>query len=58
MTDAAANGYAIYGLHGGHAREKVGHALVTLIAVSGVAAVPAIAPWLRGLRDADPVRPR
>jgi len=26
VTDAAANGYAIYGMHGGHARERVGHA--------------------------------
>jgi hypothetical protein len=53
VTDAAANGYAVYGLGLGGAAARVGQAVVTLLALGAVAA----APWLRRRRDRAGPRP-
>lgn len=55
VTDAAANGYALYGLDGGATLEKIGHGVVTVIAASSIVAVLTVARWLHTSRDPKPV---
>lgn len=49
VTDALANGYANYVVDraGGVTAGRVGHAVITLLAVALLVRAPAIAPWLR-----------
>ena len=48
LTDAAANGYANYALDasGGLTVGRVGHAVITLLALALLAATPRLWPWL------------
>ncbi|WP_207786125.1 hypothetical protein, partial [Micromonospora globispora] len=44
ITDAAANGWALYGLGGGDAVARIGHATVTAVALGSLAARRALRP--------------
>ncbi|MFC0005218.1 hypothetical protein [Micromonospora siamensis] len=46
VTDAAANGWATYGLGGGGTAARVGQAVVTALALGALAARRALAPYL------------
>jgi hypothetical protein len=46
VTDACANGYAVYGLAGGRGIPAVAQAVVTLVAVGALLAVPVTRPHL------------
>jgi hypothetical protein len=46
VTDAVANWYAIYGLHGGTATARVSQAIISVLAVAAVATAPRVRPWL------------
>ena len=50
VTDAAANGYAVYGLHGGGPLAGVSQALITLMAVAAVVTAPRVRRWLHRRR--------
>ncbi|WP_157740169.1 hypothetical protein [Micromonospora auratinigra] len=47
VTDAAANGWAIYALDGGSTATRIGHAAVTTLAVGSLFARRALRPHLR-----------
>lgn len=49
LTDAVANGYADHVVDGasGLTAGRVGHAVITVLAVTLLAAVPRLWPWLR-----------
>jgi hypothetical protein len=46
VTDAAANGYAAYGLSEGGGAARVGQAVVTTLAVVAVVTAPRVRRWL------------
>ena len=46
LTDAIANGYAIYGLDGGTATARVSQLIISLMAVASMALAPSMRPWL------------
>jgi hypothetical protein len=46
VTDAVANGYAIYGLPGGSATARISQAIISLMAVAALALAPRVRPWL------------
>jgi hypothetical protein len=50
VTDAAANGYAVYGLHGGGSVAPVSQAVITLMAVAAAVTAPRVRPWLEPRR--------
>ncbi|RZU74849.1 hypothetical protein EV384_3331 [Micromonospora kangleipakensis] len=56
VTDAAANGWALYGLHGGDGAARTGHAAVTAIALGSLVARRALRPLL-GPPAPDPPGP-
>ena len=55
VTDAAANGYAAYGLGEGGTTARVAHAVITTLAAVSLAAAPVIRPYLRS-RGRSPVQ--
>jgi hypothetical protein len=47
VTDAAANGYAVYGLSYGPAVAAVGQAIISVLALAMLVTAPMVRPWLR-----------
>jgi hypothetical protein len=47
-TDAAANGYAVYGLGGAAGIARVSQAVVTVFAIAAAIAAPVVRPYLGG----------
>ncbi|SCF25780.1 hypothetical protein GA0074695_4872 [Micromonospora viridifaciens] len=54
VTDAAANGWAVYGLPAGEPVARIGHAMVAMIALGSMVARQALRPHLAPLRSHDP----
>jgi hypothetical protein len=52
VTDAIANGFANYGLPTGSPLGRVGHAVITLLALGAVLTAPALSRWLHPVRRA------
>ena len=50
MTDAAANGYAVYGLSGATASARYAQAIISVLALAAVITAPRVRRWM--LRDA------
>jgi hypothetical protein len=50
VTDAAANGYAVYGPYGGGPLAAVSQAVITLMAVAAAVTAPRVRPWLKPRR--------
>ena len=46
VTDALANGYAIYELDGGTAMARASQVIISLMAVASLALAPRVRPWL------------
>ncbi len=51
VTDAAANGWAVYGLPAGEPVARIGHAMVAMIALGSLVARRALRPHLAPLRS-------
>lgn len=50
VTDAFANGYAVYGLDTGGTAARVGQAVVSAIALASLLVAPRLWPWLGARR--------
>lgn len=46
VTDAAANGYAVYRLSGATATARISQAIISLLALATVITVPRLLPWM------------
>jgi len=51
MTDAAANGYAVYGPSGATALARTSQAVVSLLALAAVITAPRVRHWIRQTTD-------
>ncbi|MEW2330728.1 hypothetical protein AB0880_23300 [Micromonospora chersina] len=47
VTDAAANGYAVYGLSGATATARISQAIISLLALAAVTTAPRVRPWMQ-----------
>jgi hypothetical protein len=45
VTDAAANGYAVYGLSGATTTARISQAIISLLALATVITAPRVRPW-------------
>jgi hypothetical protein len=46
VTDAAANGYAVYALPGASATARISQAIISLLALATVITAPRVHPWM------------
>jgi hypothetical protein len=47
VTDAAPNGYAVYGLSGATATARISQAIISLLALAAVTTAPRVRPWMQ-----------
>ncbi|PZG09530.1 hypothetical protein C1I95_28935 [Micromonospora craterilacus] len=47
VADAAANGYAVYGLSGATPTSRISQAIISLLALATVITAPRVRPWLQ-----------
>lgn len=53
-TDAAANGYAVYGLSGATAAARYSQAIVSILALAAVITAPSVRRWMQRIGETEP----